>query len=456
MKSKFRMLLATISIMVCASTYAATIFCPTGIRMFCALFGLYPGASAETARTELHIMTNCQFDIMNRYANENQVSVITEEYPGDIMEEIANGFVTKNEDVDIYIFDAQNGLYDLKDKGFYYPLNSSAQLMAAYSNLYPAFRNALMSNGDFVAWIMFAQPFVRMESSDVLTANGIKSPTTFSDFLDACRDLLATDALGSDYSLMDIVSYTQRDMLDFYMKLYIMSSQAQLGKVNFSDNHFSQTVARIKKELPATEPIDMNSEQETLPTPIFCLMAGYETITSSMLPMPTVLDNAPTAIETYMTVAVINPASPRKEQAIRFLEYCSKHKDIYTYFYDASCCNPAENPTVVEQINSATEKINALVSLAEPLTPEQRNDLALQQRCLSDLEKNRYMVTPDAIKHYAKMANSIYISEESPIAYDDALQGTVARYLNGIIDLQKFVENCQRHVDLIEHENVTR
>ena len=47
MKSKFRMLLATISIMVCASTYAATIFCPTGIRMFCALFGLYPGASAE-------------------------------------------------------------------------------------------------------------------------------------------------------------------------------------------------------------------------------------------------------------------------------------------------------------------------------------------------------------------------------------------------------------------------
>lgn len=110
----------------------------------------------------------------------------------------------------------------------------------------------------------------------------------------------------------------------------------------------------------------------------------------------------------------------------------------------------------MEQINSATEKINALVSLAEPLTPEQRNDLALQQRYLSDLEKNRYMVTPDAIKHYAKMANSIYISEESPIAYDDALQGTVARYLNGIIDLQKFVENCQRHVDLIEHENVTR
>ena len=45
------------------------------------------------------------------------------------MEEIANGFVTKNEDVDICIFDAQDGLYDLKDKGFYDPLNSSAQLM---------------------------------------------------------------------------------------------------------------------------------------------------------------------------------------------------------------------------------------------------------------------------------------------------------------------------------------
>lgn len=406
---------------------------------------------AETVPAELHIMTNENFDVMDKYEKESNVSIVTKECNDTMMEEIANGFVTKNEDIDIYIFNAHDGLYYLKEKGYYYPLNSSPQLMDEYANLYPAFQKALTNHGDLVAWVMFAQPFVRSEDSNALAAYSVKSPVTFEDFLDTCRDLVAADAVGSGYSLMDVVTYDQKDMLDFYMKLYIMSCQEQYGVISFSGNGFAATVERIKNELPAETP-DNTDDDENILSPVFCMMSAFEAITSSMLPMPTVLDGVPTAIETYMTVAVINPSSPRKEQALRFLEYCSKQRGPSTYFYNSAYSEPTENPTVVEQIQSVNEKIKTLEALAEQPSPAQRDELAFQKSCLSDLEKNRYMVTTDAIHYYANLAKSLYISEASPITYDEALQGLVSQYLNGLLDLQQFVASCQKHVDLISQE----
>jgi len=117
------------------------------------MFFTFPSSYAETIPTELYIMTGRHFDVMDQYEKENDVSIVTKEYSVDIMDEIANGFVTKNENIDIYIFDAHNGLYYLKEKGYYYPLNSSPQLMEEYANLYPAFQKALSNHGDLAAWV---------------------------------------------------------------------------------------------------------------------------------------------------------------------------------------------------------------------------------------------------------------------------------------------------------------
>ena len=213
---------------------------------------------------------------------------------------------------------------------------------------------------------------------------------------------------------------------------------------------------RIRDELPAEPPSDAYGDQETYPSPIFTLMLGYETVTPLMLPMFTVLNDAPTAIETYVTVAVINPASKRKDQALRFLEYCAAQRDPSVYFYNAAYVEPTQNQTVVDQIPSLTAKINRIKNATEPLTPDQRNELAQLESNLADLQNNRYLVTTDAIRHYANLAQNLSVSEASPITYDEALQGLAEQYLKGILGLQAFVDHCQAHVRLIRQENTTQ
>jgi len=82
-------------------------------------------------------------------------------------------------------------------------------------------------------------------------------------------------------------------------------------------------------------------------------------------------------------------------------------------------------------------------------SPVKQNDLVFQKNCLSDLEQNRWLVTTDDICYYANLAKSLYISEASPVTYDEALQGLVSQYLNSILDVNQFVAVCQKHVDLI-------
>ena len=409
-------------------------------------------AYAQTLPAELHIMGERNFDVMDTYQQETGTSIVFHAPDNSMMDEIANGFVTRDTQVDIYLFDAHQGLYYLKEKGYYEPLNHSKTLMTAYGDLYPEFQKALMHKGELAAWVMYAQPFVRSELTDVLQANGVQSPATFDDLLNACETLLASDVIGSEYSLMDVVAYDRQDMLDFFMKQYILSSQTQYGAVDFAAPEFAATVKRIKTELSAQPPTNPFEEEGSIPSPIFSLMTAYEMITTDMLPMPTVLRGVPTAIETYMTVAVVNPSSPRKDLAVQFLEYCAQARNPSVYFYNAAYLTPTENPEIVAQIEADNAQLAALQNATVLLTPQQKAEVTRLQQVLEDLQKQRYWVSPEAIRHYAAMAQHLSIAEASPVTYDEALQGLADRYLRGSLDLTGFVAACQKHAALIGME----
>ena len=77
--------------------------CLSLITVFSLFLGCCSRGFADTTQTELQIMTNRHFDMMDRYANENKISIVSEETSGDIMDEIANGFVAKTK-MSIFIF----------------------------------------------------------------------------------------------------------------------------------------------------------------------------------------------------------------------------------------------------------------------------------------------------------------------------------------------------------------
>ena len=398
----------------------------------------------------LTIMTNREFDVMASYVEDTQKHINIVEYPGDVMDEISKNHEARNSDVDIYFLDAHDGLYEVKEKGYFAPLTYSEILVNESLNLYPAFREALSnSSGEPMAWVMHAQPFVRAEITTILSDLGIDSPASFDDLLDVCQALIKSGVIGDEYSLMDIVSYCQEDMLDFYVRLYIQSSQREYGFVDFSNAKFLATVERIKNELPSSPPVFSSDEAESFPMPVISLMMGFETINTRMLPLPTVLEDAESAIETYMTVAIINPTSNNLEEAIDFLEYCAEWRGLSTYFYNKNYSVPAENQSVVNEIESMTVELEKIKSITEPLTTEQQDQLDSFMQQLTELESRRYFVTPDIIDYYADFAKQIYVSEASPLQYDMGLMQIASQYLDGEIDLETFSRECQMHVEMI-------
>ena len=61
-------------------------------------------------------------------------------------------------------------------------------------------------------------------------------------------------------------------------------------------------------------------------------------------------------------------------------------------------------------------------------------------------------LSAEDIAYYQEMAKSLYVSEGSPLTYDDALRVLVQRYLNGAFDAETFAKECQNHVEMIYAE----
>lgn len=101
------------------------------------------------------------------------------------------------------------------------------------------------------------------------------------------------------------------------------------------------------------------------------------------------------------------------------------------------------------------EETAAQIAQLEQKTDRERADedklLELKEK-YANLETRRYLSSPEDIAYYHEMAQYLYVSEGSPLSYDEALQVVAQRYLNGAFDAATFAKECQNHVEMIYAE----
>lgn len=369
-----------------------------------------------------------------------------------IMDIIAQAYAIQDDKIDIFIFNANEGLYTLKEKGYYLPLQNNSMIAGELQSLYPSFAKAVCNGKDLVGWILYAQPIVRAELTDVLNGFGLSSPETFDDFLDVCGTLLQNESFYDDYVLTDVFPYNQKSIMNFYMRQFIMAYQLIGEKPDFKSTEFLSGISRIKNELPMTSDATQNFNMESEKSAVFSMPAAFEFISTRMLHMPRILTAQSSAIETYATIAVINPYSKNIEKAEKFLEYCTIHTTENAYFYKSTMTTPTENSNVIKSIEAIDLEISRLTSLDE-LTPDQSESLLNLQENRRNMEKRRYLVSQEDIDYYAQIVNDIFIDENSPFGYDAVLKQYVDRYLNRSLDVTAFCQLCQNHVEMIYQED---
>lgn len=401
------------------------------------------------AEDVLTIATSMDLSVFREYSRKTSVDVEIRDHENDMMEAVANAFAIRDDQVDLFVFTPYAGLYTIKKKGYYEPLEQSDILRRACQTLYPGFQKVAMDGERMACWILHAQPVVRAELTDVLEKHGLQSPQTFGELLDVCSAIWESDGFEGDYCIFDTFAYCQEDMLGFYINQYMMACQVENLRVDFMDDDFLAMVKRIKQEVPRDNSMEYGMESDRMA--IFSIPAAFEAVSSSMLRIPYVLHGQSSAVESYATVAIINPYSKRKEQAMAFLEYCAMHPTGNAQFFRRTMTKPIENEYVVKEIERLEGEIALLEEKASTTREEQDRLAALreQRECYED---NRFLVSEKAVSFYERMAEDLFVFEGSPLYYDSVLRALARRYLQSGMDEVEFGELCQRHIDMIYDE----
>ena len=358
--------------------------------------------------------------------------------------DIATALASRDPDIDVFVFQTRSGLDQIKKQHYYYPLTDASDLMDKLGDLYPAFQNALMDNGNLVGWYIDAQPVGwGVLSTTLLEELELSAPATFEEFLDVSKVLLDGGYLGNDYLLLIDYPFTQSGMLTFYLEQFLIASERVDGQINFLRPEFARIAEKIKNTVPET--LKEN------------LLASHEVFTSSMASLapeadieliPSVLDDAPSGLY-YMTyVAVINPYSNNIGGAIDLMQHLATYESENAALWDSSLSKPIIRSDYDEKVAQYQDEI-ARLEAKENRTAQDEDNLDRARSSLAYITEHPYSVSPEDIAYYQNLVQYAYIPGDSPVTLDDALKTLMQRYLNGAFDAEGFARACQEHVNTV-------
>ncbi len=357
---------------------------------------------------------------------------------------IATAIATHDPDIDLFILPSFYGLNQMKSLKYYTPLNDDPVLMNKLSDLYPAFQAMLMNGDDLIGYIIDAQCWSwSVMHPELLEEAGLDAPTTFDELLDVCTALLDSGLLSDSYSLFYEYSYTQEDMMKFFLQQYLIASEVADGQVSFSHPEFVRTVEKIKQTVPATcmepaEPWDA----------VFTSISASTQPTTSISYIPTVLDGQSSRLYYIVEVAVINPYSANQAGAQAFLDYLTTLNLSGSFLWDAS----HNQPHIYDNYDEMIANLKAEIAAYEALDSLTEEDEFMLEGARHDLQKftdDPYDIHEEDVAYYQSIVENAYVSGDSPVSLDDTLKTLIKRYLAGAFDAEGFARECQQHVNSI-------
>lgn len=371
----------------------------------------------------------------------------------DIMEEISRMLVTRDGSVDVIGFWSQDGLQAVKEKGFYTDLFASDVLRGAYEELYPNVAVSMRNGDELAVWPMVIQPSLRTEDRDILDACGIQTPETWEDLLDALPAVVASDLfLEGGYVPFGVLKYDRASMLEFFVQQYLLCEQGREAEVDFNTEVFRKVAGRILEEIPVVDP---RPREDGTEDSVFQLQSVSNVINTHQLPPLRLRADAPANIEASVLALVVNPYSSHRAEAMAYVEYMATKRTVEDYALFASMDEPLCNEDTRERLRQAKEELAAERSRKVPSEESAEHAQRLQalELEIQGLAENLYIVTAEAIRQYQQYAPQLTVLENTLILYDESMSSLCGRLAYGNMTLDAFVEQANRHVQMIYTEN---
>lgn len=379
----------------------------------------------------------------------------------DTTNEVISTLITQSSEVDIYFFTTlYSGLYySIRDKGYALPLDSEV-IIRTVDQMYPSMQELVQFDGQVVALpcsgIIQSCVGVNHEAWIAIGLSQEELPKTWAQFLLFLRDRWSE--LAEQYPQYALFADGDGGRETIYYAIvdgygnYRMS----LGEDPGYDTPEFREVLELYRSIDFETLIpDENSENIEFLFNLTRMASPAECGESTTMHPLTFLEGQPASVPILVKIAVINPYSQHKKEALAYLEYLATHMDPEIN----AALSPYENDPVERADYSAqVQEYEAKLAWYDEMIAEAEDEEQAEEL---QAERQRYQTWTEEV--LAKPYIHWLLSEESIASYRSAVEDVVTyapiainetdwktvigirdRFLEGGMSVDQFIEEMNR------------
>lgn len=401
-------------------------------------------------------------------------------------EEIANAIKTGEKGIDIFSLSATNGLYAVINKGYALDLSDSDVIRTAVDSYYPGYANALRGEdgkiyGVFNSVYSYDMPYVNVEAWEQFDLG--EYPKTYADLIDLIA--LWEEEYAEDYPEVTMYSVVEkRNLLNMVLNAYILQYEHAEGGLDFTnpalrevlekiealplkdidwDNMDDEDYEELNRLYNREEIISFNgnafSEGET--RFVYRDEGGTDHCTMHLLDPLVFEEGTQPVLSASAEVYIVNPESPNKELAMKYLEYRVSHmEDSQRYQLDPTLTEPVRQEDFDKVVSDMEENLARMQEQMEAADevdkPDYQSSIDYYTVWLDEKDKNQWLISQEAIDRYRELGEYIRIPSDSLfLTYDgdstanDQLYELVNRYSGGQLTLDAFLRELDQKMKMI-------
>lgn len=395
--------------------------------------------------------------------------------------DVLQSMMNQDSTYDVYCMQVSDSAFSaLYNRGFLAELDGSEKLTAYVNSLYPNAANAVKKDGHIVAVPLYAYGSsigINLRAFEKLGYTRDQLPTTWEGYLDLLEELPSkTEGSGVVafmpwYSIQSLKSNLFMSILSSYQD-YLNDG----GDSNFAFNTpiLQKLVDRLENldylalgvmeeeedEEGGSFSFDWDNTAVLMETSVESTVSSYR---NDYEPLLLSFDGEERSGTYNMTVAFVNPYSTHQQEAIAYLESAVKFVPMASrYSMSPENNEPARYPYYEENMKSYSQDLEqARKNLEQAVDPDMAADwqetVKMIEDQISEMEKNDWMISPEAIEAYQARAqymkpstydffNLITSSEDSSI-YD-----ALSRFYEGETTAQELLQILDQKYQMMRLE----
>lgn len=229
-----------------------------------------------------------------------------------------------------------------------------------------------------------------------------------------------------------------------------MGFYVENAEVTFNTEAFRRLARKILNVVPIEDPYPRTDGYEDA---LFCTSYSNLIRATQLAPLRISSDEA-TRINASFRVLIINPYSPHKEEAIKYIEYMATKRTAEDYFIYESMNQPMINQATLQQLEITDQKIaDEQRNIPDPSKEREHLELlSLLEQERQFLESELYIVSEKDIQSYAMLSKDFVILENSDLLYNDRIEALISQVAQGAISLDQFIHKADAYVQMVIEE----